>query len=139
MRFPRIFHRKRRSVSDTTSGNAADDKRDRNFSKRTTASWDHPLSSSAWDRMKRGYEPESMDDRWVVSLVGEEKLVFARSWTGSPIVEIQVVAGDEARIVAIAWEGDGSQWADGSEERAKELVAQLCASFFEVRLSSGDI
>ncbi|GKT45551.1 uncharacterized protein ColSpa_05732 [Colletotrichum spaethianum] len=80
-----------------------------------------------------------MDDRWVVSLAGEEKLVFTRSWTGSPIVEIQVVAGDEARIVAIAWEGDGSQWRDGSENRARELVVQLCASLLKVGLSSGNM
>lgn len=51
----------------------------------------------------------------------------------SPIVEIQVAAGDEARIVAIAWEGDSSVWTDGSE-RAKELVRQLCGSLFEVTL-----
>ncbi|KAK1985813.1 hypothetical protein LZ30DRAFT_685899 [Colletotrichum cereale] len=138
MRFPRIFHRKSRLTSGTrphdAADDAADDERSRSLSKRTTASWDKPLAAGAWDRMKQGYRPESMDDRWEVSFTGEDKLSFARSWTGYPIVEIQVVAGDHARIVAITWEGDGSIWAGGSEESAKELVVQLCASLFDVGL-----
>ncbi|KAK1596302.1 uncharacterized protein LY79DRAFT_667348 [Colletotrichum navitas] len=138
MRFSRIFHRRFRLTPHTRLV-VADRERSRSLSKRTTASWDCPLAAEAWDRMKRGYQPESMDDRWVVSLTGEDKLVFARSWTRSPIVEIRVVARDYARIVSIAWEGDESVWTGGSEKSAKKLVVQLCASLLDVRLSPGNI
>ncbi|KAK2033660.1 hypothetical protein LX32DRAFT_689954 [Colletotrichum zoysiae] len=126
MRFSRIFRHRFHWTSGTRiDGVAADDRRSRSLSKRTTAPWDCPLPAGAWERMKRGYRPESMDDRWVVSFTGEDKVVFARSWTGAPIVEIQVAAGDHPRIVAVAWEGDGSVWVGGSEQSAKELVVQL--------------
>ncbi|KAK1996981.1 hypothetical protein LX36DRAFT_712009 [Colletotrichum falcatum] len=139
MRFLWIFHRKSRSTPGTKLDDDADDGQCKNLSKRTAAPWDCPLADGAWDRMKRGYQPENMDDRWAASLKGEDRLVFERSWTGSPIVEIQVVAGDHTRIVAIAWEGDGSVWAGGSEQSAKELVIQLCASLLDVRLLPGNV
>ncbi|KAK6224718.1 hypothetical protein QIS74_03045 [Colletotrichum tabaci] len=128
MRLLRVFHRKPKTVSNTTPDDAAGDARTRDFSTRITTSCAHPLSASSWNRMKQGYQPKGMDDRWEISLAGEEKPVFARSWMRSPIVEIQVAAGDEARIVAIVWEGDSSAWTDGSEERAKELVRHLIFS-----------
>ncbi|KAL0933088.1 uncharacterized protein CTRU02_212051 [Colletotrichum truncatum] len=128
------------------------------FSKPVSAPWDnaHVIPAAGWERMKKGFQPQQMEDRWVIVHVvehddrdnnsgnGQDAIIFARSWTQFPIAKIMVVpaadSGDDGsrKIAKITWESDRSRWnvKDGEKE-AKEHVVRFSESFFEVSLVEG--
>ncbi|KAF9870081.1 hypothetical protein CkaCkLH20_12440 [Colletotrichum karsti] len=122
-------------------------KREYEFSEPVSAAWDdaHVITPDGWERMKKGVQPREMEDRWIVAHEvednGDDAILFVRSWTGFPVAKVTVVpAGDDGmsrRVTKITWEGDDSRWrADDKESQAKNDVAMLSRSFFQVSMSS---
>ena len=100
-----------------------------------TALWDLSISDADFEKLKAGFEPEDMDDRWMVSVTdldqsGNISIHISRSWTEKELYRLAVKPNDGAsgvRIEAITWE----QNLGGihiSEEQGKKEAVLLCRS-----------
>ncbi|EXF80839.1 hypothetical protein COL5a_004721 [Colletotrichum fioriniae] len=113
--------------------------------KPASSSWDEAriIPADGWERMKKGFTPQDMDDRWVILHLekeGEESVVFARSWTGYTLGKITVEpAGDDGksrRITKFTWETDKERWnVEDPETEARALVVRFSKGVFQVDLA----
>lgn len=113
----------------------------------STAPWDLPISRSDVEKLKQGFKPAAMEDRWKChadvppDARGDFVVHLHRSWTGDEVFRMNVVVlaapenGEKvasantgephARIADITWDrGDGT-FLD-SEDKAKEVAAGVC-------------
>lgn len=98
-----------------------------------TASWGLSISDADFEKLKAGFRPRDMDDRWVFSVAdldqsGNICIRVARSWTGMEVYVLIVTprdGGSSPKIQGITWEHDknGIHIAD---EQAKVEVVILC-------------
>jgi hypothetical protein len=66
--------------------------------------------------LKRGIEPESMDDRWHI-FFKDPWLHFVRSWTGFCIYKARLEQNDEAHRIAEVWANRASRQYCCTDER----------------------
>ncbi|KAI9740017.1 MAG: hypothetical protein M1818_004768 [Claussenomyces sp. TS43310] len=106
-----------------------------------TAPWGLSISDADFERLKAGFEPQDMDDKWCVSVTDQSQsgtisIHLARSWTGMEFYVLVVKpsdggsSGSGVTIEAITWE----QIKGGfriSEEQAKKEVVMITRSLLK--------
>lgn len=103
-----------------------------------TAPWDLRISHADFEKLRAGFEPQDMDDKWRVltkndSNTGTISIHFVRSWTGTELNVLHIKPSDRGssnsgtRIKDITWEQNkGGIYI--SEEQAKKEVVLLSRS-----------
>ena len=108
-----------------------------------TAQWNISLTYAEYTKFLQGFTPRDMDDKWVIfadlpDTYGNTTIRFARSWTGSEQISLDLIAGDLgktdvnvwARIVRIVWEKREEPGAFlSTEEGAKEVAQNLYTNY----------
>jgi hypothetical protein len=107
------------------------------IAQRATAPWDVPLDYTDYNKLMKGFRPESMDDKWVCytdkpNTERNAVIHMCRSWTGQEQVSLTIAVGnfnetkadDWAKITEISWD-KGAQKQLVTEEAAKELATNL--------------
>lgn len=97
-----------------------------------TAHWGVRISSADLNRLRKGFAPQSMDDKWVCSADNSEPggttttVHLSRSWTGREQFTLKVKSDERgAEITDIIWNRGKSE--DPVEEKeAKEQATNLC-------------
>lgn len=96
-----------------------------------TAPWGVRITTADFDKLKGGFEPKQMEDKWACSAdqpdpQGYTAVRWTQSWTGSETIVLRVNRlGDGAEVVDITWErGTGATQVD--EDEGKALAAMLC-------------
>lgn len=102
-----------------------------------TSAWDLSISASDFDKLKVGFRPECMEDRWVIQVTdpdpdpdqdgGGTSIHISRSWTYMELYTLHVKAGDDGsiKIESITWEGNQFDAVSG-EEKSKKEAMYLC-------------
>ena len=111
-----------------------------------TSSWGQDISDADFEKLKNGFQPQDMDDKWAVS--AEESIEasghfaisvhMVRSWTGIELFVLTIRPKDgsnSARIEAITWEQDRGAY-EMSEERAKEDAMVVCRYILECEFTT---
>jgi hypothetical protein len=99
-----------------------------------TALWGLNISDADFEKLKAGFKPADMDDKWVISVTdskrGNISITISRSWTGKKhyILDVKPSNGDSCvKIEAITWEQNkGGIYI--SEEQGKKEAVILCRS-----------
>lgn len=100
-----------------------------------TAQWGLTISDADFEKLKTGFEPQDMDDKWNVSASeldqsGNISIHISRSWTQKDFYVLVVKPSDGVRgvkVEAITWEQDkGGIYI--SEDQAKKEAVLLCRS-----------
>jgi hypothetical protein len=120
------------------------------------ASWKIPLLSEQVLPLLKGFQPESMDDKWAIWSEGPDergrcKVLMCRSWTGHRIFEVEVSLkklerGDGRRgnrdiggwITGLVWEENKDVARVESERDAKSIVRSVCKVFLGVELKNAE-
>jgi len=98
-----------------------------------TAPWGLTISDTDFEKLKAGFQPADMDDRWAISAADSDDgrtttITLCRSWTGRKHYILAVKPGDSgsgAKIKGITWEQNkGGIYI--SEEQSKKEVVLLC-------------
>jgi hypothetical protein len=105
-----------------------------------TAQWGQSISDADFEKLKIGFEPQAMEDRWHITITDQSQssnisIHLARSWTGIELYVLDVKPSDGdsnsgAKIEAITWEQNKSGIRI-SEEQAKKEVVILTRSILE--------
>ncbi len=106
-----------------------------------TAQWDLSISDADLEKLKAGFEPQMMEDRWRVSTTDQSEsdttsIHFVRSWTGIELYVLHVKPSDGgsigsgAKVKAITWE-QNKGGIRISEEQGKKEVVILSRGFLE--------
>lgn len=97
-----------------------------------TAPWGVRITEADFDKLKKGFRPQMMEDRWecraddLPDQRGNTTVRFYRSWQRSEQVALQVKSyNDGAMVGEITW-NQGYTEDPFTEEDAKELVTNLC-------------
>lgn len=98
-----------------------------------TVSWGLSISDTDFEKLKIGFHPVDMDDKWVVSAAdsdssGKISITFGRSWTGQKIYILAIkpsIGGSGVKIEAITWEQTKGR-IHISEEYGKIEAVLLC-------------
>ncbi|KAH8589855.1 hypothetical protein B0O99DRAFT_636000 [Bisporella sp. PMI_857] len=96
-----------------------------------TAPWGVRITNADFEKLKGGFQPKDMEDRWACSAdkpdqQGSIVVHWRRSWTGSEEIALRVNRlSDGAEIVEITWER-GTGETQVSEIAGKTLATQLC-------------
>lgn len=124
-----------------------------------TSPWDVKLTGEKVERLRLGFKPMAMEDKWFVFADGDEvdgqegkagemRVHFFRSWTGMKIFELVVELdeskerkdgkGDErgGKIKELRWESSPEMVGDEGEEGAKEMVTEVCRWVLDIELRS---
>jgi len=120
------------------------------FEKPASATWNVELHAEEVNRLVLGFQPQDMEDRWMVysldPVPGKLRICFHRSWTSARIVELDLdvetrdaVEGSgleygAGRVTGLTWEN--CEPGRESEESMKKTVVGLCRSFFDVDLGN---
>jgi hypothetical protein len=81
----------------------------------------HVFTKQEYEQISFGLIPLAMEDKWFIFLESGS-LYFHRSWTGSCIYELRLVASGEGYVVAEAWVNrDPSQY-KGTDDRYDERL-----------------
>lgn len=91
------------------------------------------FSSDEFEKIRRGFVPEDMDDRWFVYFK-DGRLHLHRSWTGHEIFQIRIVLMGEKYQVVEAWANrDPNQYSvEDTPEQAEadaDTAGQIIRSF----------
>lgn len=100
------------------------------------APWDLSISDADFEKLKAGFEPQDMDDKWRVSVTelgwsGNISIHLSRSWTGKELYVLIVNPGDDdnsnstgggVKIEAITWEQNKGGIRISEEQAKKEVV-----------------
>ncbi|KAI0974340.1 hypothetical protein F4678DRAFT_372010 [Xylaria arbuscula] len=100
------------------------------------ASWDLPISDADVDKLKVGFRPQSMDDKWEILIEepdedGNISIHILRSWLQEDCYILHIIPkpnnndGGSANIHSITWEGNKNGLQCGAEQAKKEAVI-LC-------------
>jgi len=96
-----------------------------------TAAWGVRMTRADLEKLKVGFQPMDMEDRWMCSAdepdqQGNIVVHWCRSWTGSKEIDLHVNRLEDggAEIVEITWDKK-SGGIQVSEAQAKELATQL--------------
>ncbi|KLU87424.1 hypothetical protein MAPG_06424 [Magnaporthiopsis poae ATCC 64411] len=99
------------------------------------SAWDLSISASDFGRLKVGFRPECMEDRWVIQVTdpdpdhdgGATLIHISRSWTYMELYTLHVKKGDDGsiKIESITWKGNQFDAVSG-EERSKKEAMYLC-------------
>lgn len=118
------------------------------FLKPDSASWDASISPADLPTVLNGFRHQEMEDKWFVYADGPDARGSAtvhmhRSWTGFKLIELKIAVAlgddgeardEDARITGITWETDRSAFRGASEEKMKEMAAEVCAWVMGVEL-----
>ena len=84
---------------------------------------DRIWSDDEWSRIRRGFIPRDMDDKWS-AFVEEGRLFLFRSWTGYQIFEAVFTPMDSGyRITSATAEGDRERYRPEDDEAACRALA----------------
>ena len=112
-----------------------------------TASWDLSISDTDLDKLKAGFMPQDMDDKWRITVTdqsqeGTSSIHFARSWTGIEHYVLFVKSNDGGssggsggKIEAITWE-QNKGGIRITEELAKKEVVYMSRNLLECRFEA---
>lgn len=98
-----------------------------------TALWGLSISDADFEKLKAGFEPRDMDDKWRVSVTnqngdGNISVTFNRGWTDKEyyILVMKPSDGDssnsDVKIEAITWEQRKGRPQRSEEQAKKEVV-----------------
>ena len=117
------------------------------FEQPMTASWDQSIPSSELPKLLLGFLPGAMEDKWFVytdepDAQGHGAVHLHRSWTGYKNIEAKFLVkmdGDgkvegEAKFTEITWETTQSIVAEMTEEKAKQVVKDVCNWCMDIQL-----
>lgn len=97
-----------------------------------TAPWGVRITKADFDKLKKGFRPQMMEDRWecraddLPDQRGNTTVRFYRSWKRSEQVALQVKSYNDGAVVGeITW-NQGYTEDPFTEEDAKELATNLC-------------
>jgi len=96
-----------------------------------TAPWGVGITAADFEKLKRGFEPKQMEDKWACSadqpdLQGYIVVRWTQTWTERETIALRVnYLSDGAEIVDITWDrSTGATQVD--EDEGKALVTMLC-------------
>lgn len=111
----------------------------------TTAPWNLDISRNDLEKLKRGFKPAAMEDRWMCradapDAGGDFVVHLHRSWTGDEVFRVTVVLaapanGDgasahtderHATMTDITWDKGEEGTFLATEEEAKDLATRVC-------------
>ncbi|MCJ1417779.1 hypothetical protein MMC32_004124 [Xylographa parallela] len=107
------------------------------------APWDVSISNADFQKLKAGFKPEDMDDKWLVSVTdldqnGKISIHITRSWTRKELYRLTVKPSDGAsgaKVEAITWE-QNKGGIRISEEQGKKEAVLLCRSILGCKVDS---
>ncbi|KAF2704831.1 hypothetical protein K504DRAFT_416081 [Pleomassaria siparia CBS 279.74] len=104
-----------------------------------TTPWDIPISYTDYNEIMKGFEPESMEDKWLCrtdkpNAQGNAFLHLYRSWTQEEQLCLTIKTGDIsdtkandwAKITTISWDTGEEGTEPTVEEEAKQMALNLC-------------
>ncbi len=83
---------------------------------RAVLPFERHFTAGDYRRLRRGYRPLEMEDKWVI-LFQEEWLAFHRSWTGYCIYRLELAAANSAFRVEQAWVNRDPRQHQGTQEQ----------------------
>jgi hypothetical protein len=100
---------------------------------RTTALWNLSISNTDFEKLEAGFEPDSMDDKWIFSATDQDQsgnisIHIIRSWTKEEWYQLAVKPSNitsGAKIETITWE-PSQGGIHTSEEEVKKIAVLLC-------------
>ena len=100
-----------------------------------TASWDLSISDADFEKLKAGFQPRDMDDKWAFEITdldqnGKISVHIIRSWLRKEDYRLAVKPSDGTsgvKVEGITWERTKNGYYV-SEEQAKKEAAMLCRS-----------
>lgn len=103
-----------------------------------TALWGLSLSDADFEKLKAGYEPEDMNEKWRIAVKdpdqrGNMSIYITRSWSGLKFYILAVkssAGGSLAQIETITWE-QNKGGIHISEEQGKKDVVILCRALLD--------
>lgn len=106
-----------------------------------TARWGVRISSKDFAKLRRGFVPEMMEQRWRCFAddpdpQGFTAIHITRSWTGRKVITLKVkddVSG--AEITEITWDRGGRR-DPVTEDQAKEQATNFCKNFMRCEWSA---
>ncbi|KAH8802687.1 hypothetical protein F5884DRAFT_478618 [Xylogone sp. PMI_703] len=119
----------------------------KNFQKPVTSSWNLKLKPSLLPKLRMGFLPRDMDDKWFVYSEEPEKgkitVHFHRSWTGLKIAEIEIEHDGtedrkdaEASITKLVWESSEDVMRNPGEKMVKDQVETVCRYILKADLNT---
>ncbi|CAI7656661.1 unnamed protein product [Penicillium pancosmium] len=97
-----------------------------------TAPWGLSISDADFEKLKAGFNPRDMDDKWHVFVTDQSEssnisIHFARSWTGKVFYILVVNPGDSVstggvKIEALTWEQSKGRFRISEEQAKKEAI-----------------
>ena len=97
--------------------------------RRVTIPLDRTFSAEEIERIRLGFAPESMDDKWFICWKDNE-LFFHRSWTGDCIYVVKFVEDNGSfRMFEAAVKGDPEQYRQGRDQHDARLISDLIDLF----------
>lgn len=89
-----------------------------------------PFSDSVGDRMKRGFVPRAMEDRWFI-YCEDGWLNFHQSWTGAHIFAVRLDGASSGVRISDAWvSNDSAQYRSQGAEHDAALLLELIETHF---------
>ncbi|CAH0021771.1 unnamed protein product [Clonostachys rhizophaga] len=108
-----------------------------------TASWGLSISSSDFQKLKNGFSPMSMDDKWVIKAMepdqnGNITVHYARSWTGAQfyILTLRPADDNSAVVETITWRRGANTSATTSSKQARKESVILSRMLLGCRFES---
>ncbi len=97
--------------------------------RRTTIALDRRFSADEMERLRRGFIPEEMEDKWFIFLE-DDRLYFHRSWTGICIYVVRLVPdGDGRRMVEAEVNREPTQYTQTDDEQDAATIGSLIDLF----------
>ncbi|PNS19472.1 hypothetical protein CAC42_7316 [Sphaceloma murrayae] len=108
----------------------------------TTEAWGLQISDDDFEKLKGGWEPEQMEDKWMIvsQPSGKDRIAvnIARSWTHEIFFLLTILppkSGEGAKIESILWETKNGHQRESKENAIKEAV-MLCKGMLGVKFES---
>lgn len=95
---------------------------------RAAVGYEATFTRAELERIARGFEPESMDDKWVIVADGD-RVAFHRSWTGDCIFELRLEPTKDGARVASSWVSRGGGYASAGIEDDRRTLDALVRNF----------
>lgn len=95
---------------------------------RAAVGYEATFTREELERIARGFEPESMDDKWVIVADGN-RVAFHRSWTGDCIFELRLEPTRDGARVAESWVSRGGAYSSAGIDDDRRLLESLVRNF----------
>jgi hypothetical protein len=95
--------------------------------KKTTIRLDRTFSPQEMTRIRRGFVPDGMDDRWFIYW-RDDFLYFHRSWTGFCIYIVRF-AVDGGRMIEADVNRDPEQYTETNDKTDSKMISRLIDQF----------